>query len=70
MFFRRDEENFPSYGESYEIHTSDNLSAAVKKVLQDRERKHYEKEILISKLFEEDQEACLVLTSKEYQCVR
>lgn len=37
---------------------------------KDRERSHYEKETLISKLFEEDQKASLVLPSKEYQCVR
>ncbi|AOV07070.1 IS21 family transposase [Sporosarcina ureilytica] len=36
----------------------------------DRERKHYEKETLISQLFEEDQKASLILPSKEYRCVR
>ena len=40
------------------------------KLRRDRERKHYEKETFISQLFEEDQKACLVLPSKEYQCVR
>lgn len=40
------------------------------KAEKDRERKHYAKEIFISELFQEDQSACLVLPSKEYQCVR
>lgn len=40
------------------------------KAEQDRERKHYEKETLISRLFEEDQKASLILPSREYQCVR
>ncbi|MFS0614224.1 IS21 family transposase [Lederbergia ruris] len=40
------------------------------KAENDRERNHYEKEVLISALFEEDQNASLVLPSKEYQCVR
>jgi transposase len=40
------------------------------KAEKDRERKHYEKEIFISQLFEDDRKACLVLPSKEYQCVR
>lgn len=37
---------------------------------KDRERKHYEKEILISELFEEDQKASLILPSKEFQSLR
>jgi len=41
-----------------------------KKAEKDRERKHYEKEELISDLFKEDLNACLLLPSKEYQCVR
>ncbi|PKG21517.1 IS21 family transposase [Niallia nealsonii] len=41
-----------------------------KKAEKDRERKHYEKESLISKLFEDDRKACLVLPTKEYQCIR
>ena len=40
------------------------------KAENDRQRKHYEKEVLISELFKEDQKAFLVLPSKEYQCVR
>jgi len=40
------------------------------KAEKDRERKHYEKEELISDLFKEDLNAFLVLPSKEYQCVR
>lgn len=41
-----------------------------RKAENDRERKHYEKETFISQLFEEDRKACLVLPSKEFQCVR
>ena len=37
---------------------------------KDRERKHYEKEILISELFEEDQKASLILPSKGFQSLR
>lgn len=40
------------------------------KAEKDRERRHYEKESFISQLFEEDRKACLVLPSKEYQCIR
>lgn len=40
------------------------------KAEKDRNRKHYEKETLISKLFEEDQKASLTLPGKEYECVR
>ncbi|MCO0597269.1 IS21 family transposase [Peribacillus butanolivorans] len=40
------------------------------KAEHDRDRKHYQKEIFISQLFEEDNKACLVLPSKEYSCVR
>jgi transposase len=40
------------------------------KAEKDRKRKHYEKQILISQLFEEDRKACLVLPAKEYQCIR
>ncbi|UII55923.1 hypothetical protein LS684_20270 [Cytobacillus spongiae] len=40
------------------------------KAEKDRARKHYEKEILISQLFEEDRKDCLVLPGKEYHCIR
>ncbi|WP_108672403.1 IS21 family transposase [Peribacillus acanthi] len=40
------------------------------KAEKDRNRKHYEKETLIAQLFKEDMEHCLLLPSKEYQCVR
>ena len=40
------------------------------KAEKDRNRKYYEKETLISKLFEEDQKASLTLPGKEYECVR
>ncbi|MBT2694645.1 IS21 family transposase [Bacillus sp. ISL-55] len=37
---------------------------------KDRDRKHYQKEKMISELFEEDKSAFLLLPSKEYECVR
>jgi hypothetical protein len=40
------------------------------KAESDRNRKHYEKRSLISELFKEDLKACLVLLTKEYQCIR
>lgn len=40
------------------------------KAEKDRSRKHYQKKILISELFEEDKKACLLLPSKEFECVR
>ncbi|MGS2776977.1 IS21 family transposase [Robertmurraya sp. GLU-23] len=40
------------------------------KAENDRNRKHYQKESLISNLFEEDKAAFLQLPSKEYECVR
>lgn len=40
------------------------------KAEKDWERKHYEKETLISELFEADRKASLVLPGIEYQCVR
>lgn len=40
------------------------------KAERDRERKHYQKEWMISQLFEEDRKAFLLLPPKEYECVR
>lgn len=40
------------------------------KAEKDRERKHYEKNVFISTLFEEDKNRCLVIPTKEYQCIR
>jgi hypothetical protein len=37
---------------------------------KDRQRKHYQKDILISELFEKDKQALFQLPEKEYQCVR
>lgn len=37
---------------------------------KDRKRKHYEKQTFISELLEQDLKACLILPSKEYQCIR
>ncbi|WP_110927705.1 IS21 family transposase [Bacillus massiliglaciei] len=40
------------------------------KAERDRERKHYQKEWMISQLFEDDRKAFLLLPPKEYECVR
>ena len=40
------------------------------KAEKDRHRKHYEKQSLITELFEHDRKAWLVIPSKEYQCIR
>lgn len=40
------------------------------KAEKDRSRKHYQKQALISELFEDGKKAFLVLPAKEYECVR
>lgn len=40
------------------------------KAEKDRDRKHYQKQWMISELFEEDKAAFRVLPAKEYECVR
>lgn len=40
------------------------------KAEEDRDRKHYQKQWMISELFEEDKAAFRVLPAKEYECVR
>lgn len=40
------------------------------KAEKDRERKHYQKDLVISELFEEDKAAFLLLPAKEYECIR
>lgn len=53
------------------IHMIDDLNQVLwEEVELDRHRKHYEKDIEISRLYEKDEEALLYLPAKEYQCIR